>query len=803
MRLLPFLRRIGLRRPPQHDETARDGNDPAHAASRAAANPGADEHISRGDRLRDSRRYEEAAEAYGEAVELLPQRTDLRVQQGNMLKDAGRLSEAETIYRTALASAAGNAEIHLQLGHVFKLQGRREAALAAYRRAADLDPSLEAARLELFMAGCPRGQLQTFSDRIARGGVEALLAVGNELIRLREAVDRIAAILPDLSGLAAFPIAAYDTFRAIHDIPPPPKPVSDVRFGVVLSAIGAPLATLYDQLAALDAQTYRNWQAVVVGTDAAQRRAVERAAAADPRVHWREARDDDTAAGAEHRAAVELAVDWLVLPAAGARLHRHALGWYAAAIGVGAAAAFVSDEEQAATGADGGPARLVPQLRQVVDYDTLLEANPFGETIAVARAAYAEMAGELLTSSSVAAARGLLLLALAAVRTIGHIPLPLIRTEFEKADQGTAGADTARSHADAVRAHLAGNGLTDRVAIGAARGPEAPMAIEWRPRQPDEIIQVIVPTRDNGEDVRDFVESLRRRAAVAASLRILVIDNGSEQIDTMRTLERLSEEEGVRVVRMDEPFNWSRLNTRAAALCDAPIFVFANDDMVMLSDAWDRRLRGLLDRPEIGIVGARLLYPDDTVQHAGILLGWPNIDEHDGRYAPASDPGPASRWHVTRAVSAVTGAFLAVRRAVFETAGGFDETALPVAYSDIDFALKVRARGLKIIWTPNISLRHYESKTRGLDHLDPEKRARNEAERRVMQARWGATLQVEPGVNPIWHSATLPFRLISSPANRRLWRHIGLCASANPWLPEVQPEAQDGADRHTGLRAGQ
>jgi hypothetical protein len=256
----------------------------------------------------------------------------------------------------------------------------------------------------------------------------------------------------------------------------------------------------------------------------------------------------------------------------------------------------------------------------------------------------------------------------------------------------------------------------------------------------------------------------------------------------VRTLERLSAVDGVKVVRMDEPFNWSRLNNRGAALSDAQILVFANDDMVMLSDGWDRRLRGLLERPEIGIVGTLLIYPDDTMQHAGILLGWPAISEHDGRYEPVSNPGPASRWRVTRAVSAVTGAFLAVGRTAFESAGGFDETALPVAYADIDFALKVRARGLKVLWTPSIGLRHYESKSRGLDHLDPEKRARNEAERRVMEERWGAALQVDPGVNPIWHPATLPFRLISSPPRQRLWRHIRLCAAENPWLPETRPE---------------
>ena len=155
---------------------------------------------------------------------------------------------------------------------------------------------------------------------------------------------------------------------------------------------------------------------------------IERAAASDPRIFWVEADPGETPESAEHRVALELGVDWLLLPAKGARLHRHALAWYAAAIEPGGATAFINDAEQAIIGADGRPERLLPQFRQVIDYDTLLEANPFGETIAVARTAYAALAGELVTSSSPGAARGSLLLAFASRRTIGHIPLPLTST---------------------------------------------------------------------------------------------------------------------------------------------------------------------------------------------------------------------------------------------------------------------------------------------------------------------------------------------------------------------------------------
>jgi GT2 family glycosyltransferase len=206
---------------------------------------------------------------------------------------------------------------------------------------------------------------------------------------------------------------------------------------------------------------------------------------------------------------------------------------------------------------------------------------------------------------------------------------------------------------------------------------------------------------------------------------------------------------------------------------------------VMLSKAWDDVLRGQLDRPEIGAVAAKLLYPDDTIQSGGILFGWPGAPIHDGLYESRYEPGPASRFQVTRATAAADGAFLATRRMVFLDHGKFDDTGLPLNYSDIDFALKLRASGLKILWTPEITAYHHESKSRGLDHLDPEKRARQAAERAVMEQRWGATIAADPSVNPVWHMATLPFRLLAAPSKSRLWAHIERCSAENPWLPEI------------------
>jgi GT2 family glycosyltransferase len=455
-----------------------------------------------------------------------------------------------------------------------------------------------------------------------------------------------------------------------------------------------------------------------------------------------------------------------------------------------AAKAYVADAETVSA-SDASTVRSAPLLRQLVDFDTLLETNPFGETVAVERAAYAEIAGQVVTGS-VASARASLLLNLTDKITVGHIPLPLVACNAETGVESPPGA-----HQAAVWAYVMAAGEKRPIIVEPPDSAAISLAIRWRPRDPAEPLTVIIPTRDNGSDLGNFVASLRDHAERPDALHFLLIDNGSRDRDTLRILNTLSAEPWARVERMDEPFNWSRLNNRAAELSEEPLIVFANDDMVMLSDAWDRQLRGLLSRPEVGAVGTRLLYPDGTVQHAGILFDWQGLAIHDGLYEPQTEAGPGRRWHVTRAVSAVDGAFLAIRRETFLAHGGFDAAGLPIAHSDIDLALKLRSSGLKILWTPHVTLRHFESKTRGLDHLDPEKAARNRAERRVLAERWGAALTGEPSLNPFWHQATLPFRLLSMPSEKRLWRHIHLCASPNPWLPDrgdipsdaIQPSA--------------
>jgi hypothetical protein len=204
--------------------------------------------------------------------------------------------------------------------------------------------------------------------------------------------------------------------------------------------------------------------------------------------------------------------------------------------------------------------------------------------------------------------------------------------------------------------------------------------------------------------------------------------------------------------------------------------------MRMLSTGWDQTVRELLADEEVGAVGARLLYEDNTLQHAGILFDWNGSTIHDGLYQPVDAEGPAKRWSTTHEVSAVTGAFLATRRSSFDAVGGFDAGRLAISYGDVEFALRLRARGLRILWSPRITAIHHESKTRGLDRLDPAKAARDAEERRIVRALWPGALDLEPTLNPVWRQTLLPHRLIYWPSAERIWEYLEATARANPWL---------------------
>jgi len=262
---------------------------------------------------------------------------------------------------------------------------------------------------------------------------------------------------------------------------------------------------------------------------------------------------------------------------------------------------------------------------------------------------------------------------------------------------------------------------------------------------------VVIPTRDAVDELVAMVRSLVNLAAYPKALEIVVVDNGSRQKILPEVFGNVCGAE-LSVIRVDEPFNWSRLNNQACEGRDQPIIVFANNDMEMLASGWDDHLRALLNVDGVGVVGARLLYPNGLLQHGGIVLGGLNGEPlHDGWRAKGEDAGPLDRWTRRRPATAVTGGFMAMRRAVFEAVGGFDEVDLPISCSDVDFCLKAKARNWTVLYAPEIELRHHESLTRGHANEDAQRR-RAEAEMAILLARWAPWAAYDPTRNPQWEA---------------------------------------------------
>jgi GT2 family glycosyltransferase len=474
--------------------------------------------------------------------------------------------------------------------------------------------------------------------------------------------------------------------------------------------------------------------------------------------------------------------EMIVLTAPGARLHRHALAWFSWALGSQAAAAHVCDAEQV-SGAGADVRFAHPALRQAVDHEILLQANPYAGSIAFDRRRCAAQISGIDAENSARFAFALLL-ELAFERSVGHIPYPLAAGPDDETQTPFGGLD-AHLYARLVQAHLQRRGLADQVDCAHPEaGEPVALKVRWRARNPNARLHLVIPTRDNGEDVRALVASLRATRARSGDTRITIVDNGSVDPATRRILSQVSGPD-LEVWRCDEVFNWSRLSNLGAARQAAEIVVFVNDDMVMLTPGWDDLLRGLLDRPDVGVVGGKLLYPDQTIQHAGILFGWKGRAIHDGLYEARDAPGPGGRWQLRRRVAAVTGAFLAMRKPLFDELGGFDAQRLAVGYSDLDMALKARRRGLAVLYAPEIELTHYESKSRGLTHLDPTAAALDEAELAVLRARWPGELDADVCVHPAWLDATLPFRLLRAPDAAAVRRHIVATSCDDPWRPSA------------------
>ncbi|MBE7200201.1 MAG: glycosyltransferase family 2 protein [Parafilimonas terrae] len=324
-------------------------------------------------------------------------------------------------------------------------------------------------------------------------------------------------------------------------------------------------------------------------------------------------------------------------------------------------------------------------------------------------------------------------------------------------DIATAAACHHAVHVCRPLARLAGDGESNPrgplLAAGLAAAASPAGVVErgggidllWPLPEPAPLVSVVIPSRDR----LDLISVACRGVLDATdypALELIVVDNGSSEPSVLDFYEELKRDRRVRILPFPEPFNFAAMVNAGVGIATGDVVVLLNNDIAVRDGGWLREMVRQAVRPETGAVGAKLLFGDGTLQHAGVVLGLGGRSGHILRRRPADTPGHLGRLRVAHEVGAVTAACLAVSAAKYRAVGGFDAEAFPVDFNDVDFCLRLRAKGWKSVWTPAATLSHFESISRGPSV--GAKRARFEAEAARFMQRWREVVRHDPYYHP-------------------------------------------------------
>ena len=507
------------------------------------------------------------------------------------------------------------------------------------------------------------------------------------------------------------------------------------RISIVVPIFDPPLTFLNALVKSIADQTYSNWElcCVVAGSDAGVRDALIALARCDSRIKLRELGENRGIAG-NTAAAAELATgEFLAFADHDDTLAPFALHEVVKAINAAPTADFLySDEDKL----DPHGERVEPNFKPDWSPETLLSRNYVCHLTVLSRALY-DAIGGLRAGFDGAQDYDLVLRAGERAARVVHVPAVLYHWRMHA--QSTAGAKSSKLYAfdagkRALLDHFARTGVDAAILDGPTLGTYQP--IYRLPSQP--LVSVIVPNRDHVELLRGCVRSLEESSY--ANYELIVVENGSAKPETFQYYRELEARPNARIVTWEAtPFNYAAVNNFAARFARGELLLFLNNDVQAIGPDWLEGLVTVAARPGVGAVGAKLVYSDDTVQHAGIVVGMGGVAGHAHLNYPKDAPGHMQRLQYTQNVAAVTGACLLTPKEVFDEVGGFDE-GFVLAFNDVDLCLQILRAGYRVVWTPHAELYHLESKTRGYEDT-PEKQARFKREIDLFHSKWGEFLK--------------------------------------------------------------
>ena len=441
--------------------------------------------------------------------------------------------------------------------------------------------------------------------------------------------------------------------------------------------------------------------------------------------------------------------DWLSIVTPGDILPQHALFWIIEGIAAHPEAGLIYSDEDCM---DENGVRQAPYFKPDWNVDLLL-THHYLDHLCVIRTKLIhqlQFSGEL--SAALRYDLSLHITSLLAPDQIVHIPRVLYHRQIMSKDA----TRDALQEQEMVQQHLARKGILASVSTG-----------EWGHRVhyqlPDvlPLVSVIIPSRNSFYLLRRCIQSLLDRTDYRA-YEIIVMDNGSDEPDALAYLAELVQNPIVRVIKHDAPFNYSALNNKAVEDAQGEVLCLLNNDTEVISTQWLNEMVSLALLPDVGAVGAKLLYPDETIQHGGVILGIGQLSRHSHKHLSRHAPGYQARMAVVSSISAVTAACLVIRKAIYQQVGGLNANELKVAFNDIDFCLRVQDAGYRNVWTPHAELFHHESATRGSDDTVAKQTLfLNEAQ--YMKTQWGKKLTHDPAYNPNLSSLHEDFSLAWPP----------------------------------------
>ena len=533
---------------------------------------------------------------------------------------------------------------------------------------------------------------------------------------------------------------------------------------IVVPLYNTPLPFLTELLDSVVNQTYRNWELCLVdaGQDEKVGQAVAARMAQDSRIRYQKLAKNDGIAGNTNAGFALARGEYIALLDHDDILHPCAL-WYAAQAIVQEGADFVYTDEVTFEGKVENT--TLYHLKPDFMLDNL-RANNYICHLSVFQAALLQAAGggergEYNGSQDY----DLYLRLTEQAQKIVHIPHVLYY--WRSSPTSVASGIEAKTYCieaaiKALYAHYARLGVAvDEVSMI----PDTPgfYKTDYTIQHPG-LVSILIPSCDHAKDLRTCVDSIYAKTTYP-HFEIIVIENNSKEEETFRTYERLERQhpDSFRVVRWEGTgFNYSALNNFGARFAQGEYLLLLNNDTEVITPRWLEEMVMFAQQERIGCVGAKLLYPDDTIQHAGLGFGYLTLAAHMHKNFPVANPGYMGRLIYAHDVYGVTGACLMIRRALYEEVGGLDES-FAVAFNDVDFCVRVHKAGYQNLFTPFAMLYHYESKSRGLDE-SPEKRARFVSEVTRFQTRWKAELAAgDPCLNPNFDIDRDDFRIKLQP----------------------------------------